>query len=545
MAHRLNRPVWSTSGNPDTQKADDGKVRVFLEKRTGLPVGDWIPSRPDEVMSDPTTQTTDVPAWERDMVSYTVVADDDPTLQIGRAVLDPSDFATREATYRKLNQDYLLHRYVSSARALKQGVRPRVGAAPGEPVHHVFMHGTPEYVQVPQKDGSVYPASGEEITGWLKRRPSVSRLGDRGWINFDACWTAAPTATARTSGPTPTPPSPGPSTRSPRSPSPRSSPTAPVSGFGPATASMVTTSIPTPANPAGSSSTTCEAGSRTPWSTIPSRSTRKWPISPAPAGLHTGPDPVPGHTLDTTLRLVRALRQTFGPRVGEDPSYHDLVRGIGAVERMRSDDPQLKDVAPFTLDLFKRAAAANRRDHGDGRVLLDAGAYRGVPRQGGHRTAGHGPQRLRDDPHARMGGGTVPHDAGPGGLHQASAAAAPFGPGGHGRDDAGVLGVRQGVRMVPVAARQGQPPLPWHCTFRRPTPRRPGGLQLVDLATTAFAAGHDAYNLLQLAAFHLTLRGAFDPHSRYVDSSGRVVGRNWGRQRPHQTSSWTAPRWSP
>lgn len=61
------------------------------------------------------------------------------------------------------------------------------------------------------------------------------------------------------------------------------------------------------------------------------------------------------------------------------------------------------------------------------------------------------------------------------------------------------------------------------------------GLQLVDLATTAFAAGHDAYNLLQLAAFQLTLRGAFDPHSRYVDPSGRVVGRNWGRQRPHQT----------
>ncbi|WP_213087780.1 lonely Cys domain-containing protein [Streptomyces griseoaurantiacus] len=534
LAHRLDRPVWSTSGNPETQKADDGKVRVFLEKRTGLPVGDWITSRPDEVMSDPTTQTTDVPAWERDMVSYTVVADDDPTLQIGRAVLDPSDFATREATYRKLNQDYLLHRYVSSARALKQGVRPRVGAAPGEPVHHVFMHGTPEYVQVPQKDGSVYPASGEEITGWLKRRPSVSRLGDRGWINFDACWTGGAYrhgAYKRTHSDAPLPRAVDP-----------------------------LTTIPLSQVVANGTRKRVRAGDRVNgYDLDPDTGKPRWFVFddvrgglahtveyyPEPldteladlartAGLHTGPDPVPGHTLDTTLRLVRALRQTFGPRVGEDPSYHDLVRGIGAVERMRSDDPQLKDVAPFTLDLFKRAAAANRRDHGDGRILLSADAYRAFLARAVTAPPGTalsdfvtlpmpvwvaGQFRTMRDPAAFARRALQLPPSAPVGTTEMTQAYWAF--------------VKASEWFQSLPDRGTTAAVALHLPAPDSSPSR--GLQLVDLATTAFAAGHDAYNLLQLAAFQLTLRGAFDPHSRYVDPSGRVVGRNWGRQRPHQT----------
>ncbi|MGM0354429.1 lonely Cys domain-containing protein, partial [Streptomyces sp. ECR3] len=533
LAHRLDRPVWSTSGNPDTQKADDGKVRIFLEKRTGLPVGDWILSRPGEVMSDPTT-TTDVPAWERNMVSYTVVAEDDPTRQIGRAALSPSDFATREATYRKLNQDYLLHHYVSSARAVKQGVRPRVGAAPGEPVHHVFMHGTPEYVQVPQKDGSVYPASGEEITGWLKRRPSVSRLGDRGWINFDACWTGGAYrhgAYKRTHSDAPLPRAVDP-----------------------------LTTIPLSQVVANGTRKRVRAGDRVNgYDLDPDTGKPRWFVFddvrgglahtveyyPEPldteladlartAGLHTGPDPVPGHTLDTTLRLVRALRQTFGPRVGEDPSYHDLVRGIGAVERMRSDDPQLKDVAPFTLDLFKRAAAANRRDHGDGRILLSADAYRAFLARAVTAPPGTalsdfvtlpmpvwvaGQFRTMRDPAAFARRALQLPPSAPVGTTEMTQAYWAF--------------VKASEWFQSLPDRGTTAAVALHLPAPDSSPSR--GLQLVDLATTAFAAGHDAYNLLQLAAFQLTLRGAFDPHSRYVDPSGRVVGRNWGRQRPHQT----------
>ncbi|MFC9810106.1 lonely Cys domain-containing protein [Streptomyces griseoaurantiacus] len=533
LAHRLDRPVWSTSGNPDTQKADDGKVRIFLEKRTGLPVGDWILSRPGEVMSDPTT-TTDVPAWERNMVSYTVVAEDDPTRQIGRAALSPSDFATREATYRKLNQDYLLHHYVSSARAEKRGVRPRVGAAPGEPVHHVFIHGTPEHVEVPQKDGSVYPASGEEITGWLKRRPSVSRLGDRGWINFDACWTGGAYrrgAYKRTHSDAPLPRAVDP-----------------------------LTTIPLSQVVANGTRKRVRAGDRVNgYDLDPDTGKPRWFVFddvrgglahtveyyPEPldteladlartAGLHTGPDPVPGHTLDTTLRLVRALRQTFGPRVGEDPSYHDLVRGIGAVERMRSDDPQLKDVAPFTLDLFKRAAAANRRDHGDGRVLLNADAYRAFLARAATAPPDTALSAFVTIPMPVWVAGQFRTMRDPAAFARRALQLPPSAPVGTTEmTQAYWAYVKASEWFQSLPDRGTTAAVALHLPAPDSSPSR--GLQLVDLATTAFAAGHDAYNLLQLAAFQLTLRGAFDPHSRYVDSSGRVVGRNWGRQRPHQT----------
>ncbi|MCZ9342768.1 hypothetical protein NGM37_33930, partial [Streptomyces sp. TRM76130] len=64
-----------------------------------------------------------------------------------------------------------------------------VGAGPDEQVYHLIMHASPHTVSVPQEDGSTYQASGEELTRWLSRRPSVRRLRDQDWIYLDACWT--------------------------------------------------------------------------------------------------------------------------------------------------------------------------------------------------------------------------------------------------------------------------------------------------------------------------------------------------------------------
>ncbi|MCZ9342237.1 lonely Cys domain-containing protein, partial [Streptomyces sp. TRM76130] len=96
------------------------------------------------------------------------------------------------------------------------------------------------------------------------------------------------------------------------------------------------------------------------------------------AGLHTGTGPVPAETTARTLRLVRALRLTLGPGIDDDPSYGDLLRGIGALETMRQADPALLGTGPFTMDLFERVALAELRDHGGGPGPVDATAYRNL-----------------------------------------------------------------------------------------------------------------------------------------------------------------------
>ncbi|MEK8171909.1 lonely Cys domain-containing protein [Streptomyces sp. M19] len=59
------------------------------------------------------------------------------------------------------------------------------------------------------------------------------------------------------------------------------------------------------------------------------------------------------------LRLVRALREVFGPDVDDAPGYPDLLRGAGAIDLMRAADPSLDrdGTRRFTLDLFQRVVA--------------------------------------------------------------------------------------------------------------------------------------------------------------------------------------------
>lgn len=212
LADRLGRQVWSSSGEPALEIRDDGtSARIYLEQRPDVPRGDWIRSLPGEVPTHaapgtaptvaatpgapavsrpPTAGAADVPEWHRNLVSYTMVADGDGTEQTGRAAFHPAEFAgVREKQSRNAHRmTTLAHRHSGAAVATAE--RPlTVGAKPGERVHHISAHGGPRHVDMPQEDGTTYRASGEELTGWLNRRPSVRRLRDKDWIYLDACWT--------------------------------------------------------------------------------------------------------------------------------------------------------------------------------------------------------------------------------------------------------------------------------------------------------------------------------------------------------------------
>ncbi|WP_064273218.1 lonely Cys domain-containing protein [Streptomyces sp. RTd22] len=86
------------------------------------------------------------------------------------------------------------------------------------------------------------------------------------------------------------------------------------------------------------------------------------------AGLHNGPGPASEAVRYQALKLVHALREVFDdPDVDDRPDYPDLLRGIGALDRMRERDPALDrdGIREFTLDLLHRAVRAFRPSRPD------------------------------------------------------------------------------------------------------------------------------------------------------------------------------------
>jgi hypothetical protein len=544
LADRLGRQVWSTSGNPVLETRDDGTSRLVLDQKPDVPRGDWIRSGPGEVLTDadvqaiqagqstrsaratPTTSTADIPEWEQNLVSFTLVADGDGTQQIGRAAFHPAEFAgNREAHYRKL------HRVTTSAlrhsgAAVATATTPlTVGAKPGERVHHVNMHGSSTHVDMPQEDGSTYRASGEEVTHWLNRRPSVRRLRDQDWIYLDSCWTGGVyggDAHAYSNVAASLPPAADPladipiaqvvanGTRKRVRASDR--PIGYAAGHGP--------------NPPLWVEAYTDAQGRG------GRLLEFWPEPRDPeladrartAGLHPGPGPVPGDTLDRTLRLVRALRQTLGPGIDQDPSYDDLLRGIGALELMRETDPHLNGLGPFTLELFQRAALANRRDHGDGVRAVDAGAYRALLARAANVSPG---TRLTDFVRVPLLAGVAQQTRSFRDLPAAAVRVLRL-------DPSATIGPAEVSRLywAQVKSYEWLSSLPdvgiaAMVALHLPAPDPSRRVELGWLATRAVAAGRNPYDSVELAAFHLEEQGAFDPQSLTHDAAGRPNGRNW------------------
>ncbi|MFC7512679.1 hypothetical protein ACFQV4_30535 [Streptomyces thermocarboxydus] len=62
-----------------------------------------------------------------------------------------------------------------------------------------------------------------------------------------------------------------------------------------------------------------------------------------------------------TLRLVRALRLTFGHDVDDAADFAELLRGVAAVDHMWRSDTDFDAAGPFMLDLLNRVVAAHRR----------------------------------------------------------------------------------------------------------------------------------------------------------------------------------------
>ncbi|OSP41067.1 hypothetical protein B7767_22955, partial [Streptomyces sp. 13-12-16] len=248
-------------------------------------------------------------------------------------------------------------------------------------------------------------------------------------------------------------------------------------------------------------------------------------------GLHSDPArPVTDATRERALRLVRALRLAFGAAIEDDSRYGDLLAGIGALETMRAADPALRDLGPFSMDLFERAA------HAGGQAGPATDAYRDLLDRAAdavHRQPGAVLSDFVTLPHvtaaARRLGGLTEQE-----LDTEAARVLRLGNG------PAAVGAPERARLfwatVKVLEWESRTPDPDALTGRilhldRPDPaRRP---ELLDLVAQAAAVGVDVDNPTELGAFHLETLGALAPRTQLLDPNGVPTGRRWSPTPPN------------
>ncbi|WEH43419.1 lonely Cys domain-containing protein [Streptomyces sp. AM 2-1-1] len=359
LARRTGRTVWSSSGRavllPDPA-GGPALVATYDSHPGVMPVGAWIPSRPDDLDTAP--DPTRAPArirtvdgsWVRDadVLTHTVV--DESNRPAGRASMTHADWSRhfgyvplgREAGHRAVPGITHFHHWNDAQQRAARSQAPLSGPEPlpwtgrfgGATPYFWGGHGSSSVFELALRDGRRVGVDGTEFGGYLRRRPSVSRLDRRAPIVALNCITANVPAGGD-----------------------------PLESLAPAQllANETDRTVFSPTGefgitpPIGSLPTlvtllTDGEGNREAWGEF-----RPEPIGDAldtvarTAGFHTAAGPAPRHVRERALRLVRALRLSAGPDADEDPT---LVRAAASLDLLR-DDGTFPDGASMTaLDVL-------------------------------------------------------------------------------------------------------------------------------------------------------------------------------------------------
>ncbi|MFD8266027.1 lonely Cys domain-containing protein, partial [Streptomyces althioticus] len=354
LADRTGLTVWAHSGEV-TLSSDQGVSTVDTVRRSGAPEGDWTASEPG-LAPDP---DDDVPDWYHQVVTRPIVSALTGK-QIGRASHHAEEWANDfEDDDRHLDRmTTYVHYYPATGRISTEHELPRPGAE--NAAYRLDMHGSPGRLHLAMRDGTVRPVDEREAGPWLRRRKSLSTLPKDHWIDFVVCWSGAPGD--RT---VPVPPNTASDAYAgPFVPDPLSS-----LSLGQQLANSTGRSVRLSY---GSQGTRSRDGryTRTLFADAQGRH-RAWALfRPDPsgadldrmaavAGLSADDGEVTDEMRAGTLRLVRALRLTFGHDVDDAADFAELLRGVAAVDHMWRSDTDFDAAGPFTLDLLNRVVAAH------------------------------------------------------------------------------------------------------------------------------------------------------------------------------------------
>ncbi|WP_446046457.1 lonely Cys domain-containing protein, partial [Streptomyces olivaceus] len=354
LADRTGLTVWAHSGEV-TLSSDQGVSTVDTVRRPGSPEGDWTASEPG-LAPDP---DDDVPDWYQQVATRPIVSALTGK-QIGRASHHAGEWATAfEDDDRHLDRmTTYVHYYPATGQVSAERELPRPGAE--NAAYRLDMHGSPGHLHLAMRDGTVRPVDEREAGPWLRRRKSLSSLPKDHWIDFVVCWSGAPRDRA-------VPVSPNTASDAyagPFVPDPLSS-----LSMGQQLANSTGRSVRLSYSSQGTRSHDGRY-TRTLFADAQGRH-RAWALfRPDPsgadldrlaalAGLAPGDGEVSDEMRAGTLRLVRALRLTFGHDVDDAADFGDLLRGVAAVDHMWRSDTDFDAAGPFTLDLLNRVVAAH------------------------------------------------------------------------------------------------------------------------------------------------------------------------------------------
>ncbi|HBF80752.1 MAG TPA: hypothetical protein DD420_12745, partial [Streptomyces sp.] len=342
LADRIDGRVWYTDGTFRLQPAAQGsswRYAALENPEPGrVPVGTWLPADPGLVPDDPdafVTLADGTRVAEDDLESYALTTADGQELT-GRAFLDPQDMAMREQGLRPISAvQYYTDLYeglpgVDSDR--ESGLRPLPRPLTDS---YIFVgHGRTGMKAVPVRStGRGHMLGDKEFGRLLARRKSLQRM--RPDKPVWALWCElgqVRTGKDRLESPPP---------------------------------------AQSASNMSGRTVFTAEATQG--WSAAegnwpprlikfddPDRPVfryREFRPEPGATTLTSLADlaGLPAHAERRTtrvLRWVRALRETHGVDIDTDPArtaeFHNLIRGFGALERLRTDTPQNPDTGPLT-----------------------------------------------------------------------------------------------------------------------------------------------------------------------------------------------------
>ncbi|WUM79796.1 lonely Cys domain-containing protein [Streptomyces sp. NBC_00328] len=379
LAQKLDRWVWSPTAGLDTAGHDSSGGPVHLafagdESRETLPRR-WLHTPPDprrQLEEDPwagqwlTDPATSGREWVPDSAlrTYTIVpgADHEPHghESAGNASFDPLDWAGREPEMRQLTAFPDFH-FVDPATSVPVASRRAPWAdalKDGIPLYTLALHGDPHgRLGWNLRDGRTMHGDAWQAGARLRWCQSLADMdarapqGRKAQVLFAACHAGGPPA--GTLDPLETP-GPGQDFANGSGRRTYASPTPPG------------TSVESPADEEAPSVgfAFADAGF--------DGSLRGWQVyDPEPAGAELdtlsralGAEPASAaaaRPVPSALRLVRALRHEFGPLAEQDA---ELVAGIGALDRLRREDPVLSGTGAFTLEFLDEAARAYARQPG-------------------------------------------------------------------------------------------------------------------------------------------------------------------------------------
>ncbi|MYW31299.1 lonely Cys domain-containing protein, partial [Streptomyces sp. SID2119] len=353
LADRTGRTVWAHSGRVTVESAPGEASTIDVVRTPKAPRGDWIASDPGLG-----PDADDSPGWHHEVVSRALVSALSGR-QIGRASHHPAEFARDfEDDDRHLDRmATFVHDHPATGRTSGELDLPRPG--PEDRAYRLDLHGSPGSLTFALRDGTTRDIDEREAGPWLRRRKSLTTLPEDHWVDLVVCWSGAPRDSAV----------PKPGTASDAYGGPFvADPLATVS-MGQHVANATGRAVRLAYGPQGTRRSNGRY-QRTLFADAQGRR-RAWALaSPEPdadeldrlaeiAGISPGDGEVSDEMRTATLRLVRALRITFGHDIDDDPGFDDLLRGAAAVDQMWRSDSDFEEAGPFTLDLLHRVVAAH------------------------------------------------------------------------------------------------------------------------------------------------------------------------------------------